>query len=105
MLFWSISPIKVLGSTFIINYLLDGESNRNDIGPFPSEDDFNATLIDAYCTTFEGHTKPYITDMVAAHKHKIVFTHADFRPDNIMIKDGHVTGIIDWEMSGWYPEH
>ena len=46
-----------------------------------------------------------MSSMLSAHKHDIVFTHADFRPDNIVVKDGHVTGIIDWEMSGWYPEH
>ena len=22
-----------------------------------------------------------------------------------MVKDGKVTGIIDWELSGWYPEY
>jgi hypothetical protein len=92
-------------SIYLYYYMLDGESNRNDIGPFPSEDDFNATLIDAYCATHKGQIKPYMTGMLAAHKHNIVFTHADFRPDNIMIKDGHVTGIINWEMAGWYPEH
>jgi aminoglycoside phosphotransferase (APT) family kinase protein len=46
-----------------------------------------------------------MTGMLAAHKHDIVLTHADFRPANIIVKDGHVTGIIDWEMAGWYPEH
>ncbi|OBT91001.1 hypothetical protein VE02_00186 [Pseudogymnoascus sp. 03VT05] len=39
-----------------------------------------------------------------------VFTHGDLRPANIMVQpdaDGsyQVTGIIDWEMSGFYPEH
>lgn len=40
---------------------------------------------------------------------KCVFTHGDLRPANIMVQpdsDGNyeVTGIIDWEMSGFYPE-
>lgn len=37
--------------------------------------------------------------------HNIVFTHGDLRPRNIMAKDGNITGIIDWELSGWYPEY
>lgn len=37
--------------------------------------------------------------------HRIVFTHADLAPRNIMYKDGQITGIIDWQTSGWYPEH
>ena len=41
-----------------------------------------------------------------------VFTHGDVRTENIMVKqhpsiNGHyiVTGIIDWEDSGFYPPH
>ncbi|KAI1323685.1 kinase-like domain-containing protein [Xylariaceae sp. FL0255] len=41
---------------------------------------------------------------------KCVFTHGDLRPANIMVdtgKDGdwHVSGIVDWESSGFYPEY
>ena len=30
--------------------------------------------------------------------HRVVLTHGDFTPRNILIKDGKVTGIIDWEL-------
>lgn len=44
--------------------------------------------------------------MLASQKrHNIVFTHGDFRHLNIMVNDGNVTGIVDWEFSGWFPEH
>jgi len=38
-----------------------------------------------------------------------VFTHGDLRPANIIVQpdsngDYQVSGIIDWEMSGFYPE-
>ncbi|KAG6109264.1 hypothetical protein E4U13_006005 [Claviceps humidiphila] len=40
---------------------------------------------------------------------KIVFTHGDIRPANLMVRrdDGtwRVTAIIDWETSGFYPEY
>ncbi|KAE8353427.1 kinase-like domain-containing protein [Aspergillus coremiiformis] len=40
----------------------------------------------------------------------IVFTHGDLRPDNITVEmaEDHgyiVTGLIDWEYSGFYPEY
>jgi hypothetical protein len=40
----------------------------------------------------------------------VVLTHGDFHPRNIMVvkqSDGNikVSGIIDWEMCGWYPEY
>ena len=35
-----------------------------------------------------------------------VFTHADVAPRNIMVDGrGRITGIIDWEHAGWYPDY
>ncbi|KAF8521096.1 kinase-like protein [Hysterangium stoloniferum] len=35
----------------------------------------------------------------------IVYVHADLRSHNILVKDGRLSGIIDWENSGWLPLH
>jgi hypothetical protein len=32
-----------------------------------------------------------------------IFSHGDLQPENILVHDGHVSGIIDWECAGWYP--
>lgn len=34
-----------------------------------------------------------------------VFTHGDLTPRNIMVQEGRITGIIDWETAGWYPDY
>lgn len=34
-----------------------------------------------------------------------VFTHGDLTPRNIMVDQGCITGIIDWEDSGWFPDY
>ncbi len=35
-----------------------------------------------------------------------VFTHADVAPRNLIVDStGHITGVIDWEMAGWYPDY
>lgn len=34
-----------------------------------------------------------------------VFTHGDLNPSNILVRDDKIVGIIDWEMSGWYPHY
>ena len=35
-----------------------------------------------------------------------VFTHADIAPRNIMVDAQYrITGIIDWEAAGWYPDY
>ncbi|KAL7759201.1 hypothetical protein ACKLNR_011628 [Fusarium oxysporum f. sp. zingiberi] len=33
----------------------------------------------------------------------IVFTHGDISSRNIMIRDGRIVAILDWEWAGWYP--
>ncbi|KAF2217598.1 hypothetical protein CERZMDRAFT_55043 [Cercospora zeae-maydis SCOH1-5] len=36
---------------------------------------------------------------------KFVLTHGDLTPRNIIVDNGRVTGIIDWERSGFFPEY
>ncbi|KAL1855216.1 hypothetical protein Daus18300_011217 [Diaporthe australafricana] len=50
-------------------------------------------------------------DVVAVHgkpegAYKVRFSHADIAPRNVRVdKGGRITGIIDWEFAGWYPEY
>ncbi|OAA66983.1 Protein kinase-like domain protein [Niveomyces insectorum RCEF 264] len=37
--------------------------------------------------------------------HRVVLTHGDLGPHNIIVRDGRIVGLIDWESSGWYPEY
>ncbi|SPO01160.1 uncharacterized protein DNG_03907 [Cephalotrichum gorgonifer] len=37
--------------------------------------------------------------------HRVVFTHADLAPRNIIVRDGKIVGLLDWEDAGWYPEY
>jgi len=41
----------------------------------------------------------------AAFADKIVYVHVDLRPRNILIHNGRLSGVIDWEDSGWLPQH
>jgi hypothetical protein len=41
---------------------------------------------------YPGYAAPY------------VLTHGDLNTGNIMVHDGHVSGIIDWEYAGYYPD-
>ncbi|KAI7970719.1 hypothetical protein EIK77_007899 [Talaromyces pinophilus] len=70
------------------------------VGPFKDEAAFSQTL--------------RYSDEPARRGHEIVFTHADLNPRNILVDrvvqpDGSrswkVTGIVDWETSGYYPEY
>ncbi|GCB24331.1 hypothetical protein AAWM_07216 [Aspergillus awamori] len=75
-------------------------------GPFNSEYDFNNAIIDAYQSRApKRHIKNVLAGMLSQKGHRTVFTHGDLRLQNIMVNNGNVTGILDWEFSGWYPEY
>lgn len=70
------------------------------IGPFADEAAFSQEM--------------RFPDEPSRRGHQIVFTHADLNPRNILVRqvkggDGRkhweVSGIIDWETAGWYPEY
>ncbi|KAK6951382.1 hypothetical protein Daesc_007917 [Daldinia eschscholtzii] len=74
--------------------------SSNPVGPFADEASFSQML--------------RFSDEPARRGHKIVFTHADLNPRNILVgripqPDGSigwsVTGIVDWETAGYYPEY
>ncbi|KAG6215510.1 hypothetical protein E4U26_008478 [Claviceps purpurea] len=73
----------------------DYDEARGDLfGPFVDEDDFNDTL---RCIP--------LPDVVHSSGHEIVFTHGDLNMRNIMMYNGRLSGIIDWETCGWYPDY
>jgi aminoglycoside phosphotransferase (APT) family kinase protein len=42
---------------------------------------------------------------VHSKTHAIAFAHADLSPSNVLIHEGRLAGIVDWEMAGWYPSY
>ncbi|GMF71415.1 hypothetical protein AFCA_001089 [Aspergillus flavus] len=67
----------------------------------PLDSDFNAFLVHSYVSK---ETKDKIA-AVHAHPYRSVFTHADLHPSNILIDRGRLSGIVDWECAGFYPEY
>ncbi|KAL3957401.1 hypothetical protein ACCO45_007979 [Purpureocillium lilacinum] len=97
---------KLVGDGYAICDSLGGPIRDHRIrdatpfGPFANEDGFNALLRNPDDSSRTGH--------------EAVFTHADLNFRNILIdeasnEDGtigwHVTGIVDWETAGFYPEY
>ncbi|KAK0234050.1 hypothetical protein IW262DRAFT_129364 [Armillaria fumosa] len=42
---------------------------------------------------------------VYAKEHRLCFTHSDLHIRNILVKDGRLAGIINWETAGRFPEY
>ncbi|KAL4807201.1 kinase-like domain-containing protein [Aspergillus unguis] len=81
------------------------------MGPFSSLEGFyDHLLAPASAHTFESDAEYQKTlsraKMLQNQQHKIVFTHGDFKAHNILVgDDGHLSGFLDWESAGWYPEY
>ncbi|KAI1154143.1 kinase-like domain-containing protein [Nemania diffusa] len=74
---------------------LDYDEERGDfIGPFMDEEEFSRTL--------QVGALPGVSHCSG---HKIVFTHGDLNMRNVLVYNGRLSGIVDWENSGWFPEY
>ncbi|KAJ5488452.1 hypothetical protein N7539_003342 [Penicillium diatomitis] len=86
---------------------------RTSKTPITSLEDFETFLFasshpgGSVFVEFLRRLSPSLTDHTGP---RIVFTHGDIRPDNIMVeldenKKYIVSGILDWEYSGFYPDY
>lgn len=79
-------------------------NNGFPCGPFASVSDFHDFLVlpVARCPRKElvEHYRQHLVDIQA-----VIFTHADLCGEHIFVEPttGRITGIIDWEMAGWWP--
>ncbi|KAI5803875.1 kinase-like domain-containing protein [Geopyxis carbonaria] len=101
-------PVGWIGSVNgggLIDHRLAGD--RDPRGPFKNEKEFNDFLL----FNVEKHTPPNVASQyrvpLDGYNHRVVFCHADICYKNILVdpETGHVTGVIDWAMAGWWPEY
>ncbi|KAK6966823.1 kinase-like domain-containing protein [Favolaschia claudopus] len=88
------NPGKFLCSVFA--------SPEIDDGPFHTTEEFIRSIpkaLDKYV--------PSVTDIPALDvfdfNRSPVFSHGDLVPENILVHNERISGIIDWEHGGWYP--
>ncbi|KAI1323067.1 kinase-like domain-containing protein [Xylariaceae sp. FL0255] len=74
-------------------------------GLFADEKEFDEWCLARLGTLTRWKWRRYLEKSRKDTPSKFVLTHGDLRPRNIMVKDGQVTGIIDWEKSGFYPDY
>lgn len=83
---------------------LDLRHFRFEGGPFDTEAEYN----DFVLADLLPACPPVVRSMAHSQlrtDHDIVFTHGDLNAKNIMVRDGRVVAIIDWETAGFYPEY
>ncbi|EER29338.1 hypothetical protein D8B26_008064 [Coccidioides posadasii str. Silveira] len=92
----------------------DGSSSTDplleDLGPPPhrpilTDEELRARIYERYIH-FGGRLYEHTLPDMLPRSSRSVFTHADIAPRNIMVdKERQITGILDWEFAGWYPDY
>lgn len=84
---------------------LDHRVGSYTFGPFTSHEGFHSYLRANVpiedCNEVIG---PEVTECHTRH-YRSCFSHADVAPRNIMVDNGKVSAIVDWQFGGWYPEY
>lgn len=91
-------------------------ANPEVAGPFHSEEEFNQFLVrSAAADPLQRRLVPdpagrgnFADEIRRVHSKMrgICFTHADLAPRNLLVmEDGRLSGIVDWETAGFYPNY
>ncbi|KAI1781467.1 phosphotransferase enzyme family protein [Hypoxylon cercidicola] len=107
------AELRKIGGSFIGS--VDGsacedpyfENEPGAYGPYSDEYAFNRGLIQAWTT---GRDDPWVLNLcemlrTTMKDHKVVMTHNDYDPRNILVRGSEVVAVLDWEQSGFYPEY
>jgi hypothetical protein len=82
--------------------------DNNDVAPSEFDDDMLRNRI--YTRYVDHHGLSYrdgkdVLDLLPRSSTS-VFTHGDLAPRNIIVDDQcRITGVLDWESSGWFPDY
>jgi hypothetical protein len=77
---------------------------RRFTGPFLDDPTFRKAIgASYYMHAGRRRTPEEVAD--ALPPSSSVLTHCDLVPRNILVYGTRITGIIDWEFAGWYPEY
>ncbi|OQE44712.1 hypothetical protein PENCOP_c002G01014 [Penicillium coprophilum] len=73
--------------------------------PITSDMELRARIYERYLHCGGRRYENQLLDMLPRSEHS-VFTHADIAPRNLMVDEQNIiTGILDWESAGWYPDY
>jgi Phosphotransferase enzyme family len=82
----------------------DHRFGRLPIGPFETHNDFHRFLREDTDLIHYERSHP---DVVTLHNRNYVsnFTHGDLALRNIIVQEGKIAAIVDWDSAGWRPEY
>lgn len=81
---------------------IDHEDDKS--GPYNSVEDLHKYLV-SICAPLKDPADRSLIAEVHSRPHRVFFAHADLNPGNVLVHNGRLSGFVDWEYAGWYPEY
>lgn len=74
-------------------------------GPFRTHEEFHRFL--RLDSDLDSWNEKDCEEVYLAHLRSYAskFTHGDLAPRNVLVRDGKIAAIIDWDSAGWRPEY
>ncbi|PGH11071.1 hypothetical protein AJ79_05113 [Helicocarpus griseus UAMH5409] len=85
----------------ITDHMSEPDQHR---GPYNSVEEFNDDLTQKVFNIQEHKSKQPIATLYRK-KYDVCFTHSDLHNTNILVQNGQLSGLIDWENAGFKPEY
>ncbi|KAI0902920.1 hypothetical protein F4823DRAFT_620566 [Ustulina deusta] len=108
LLLWIISKLRAIKGSYIGGFgrtpAVDERLSFEEGGPFECEAEWNDFLLEGLIRS----CPPILRSMIYSQlrtDYEIVLTHGDMHPSNIIVRDGCIVALIDWENAGFYPEY
>ncbi|KAJ3566541.1 hypothetical protein NP233_g6946 [Leucocoprinus birnbaumii] len=71
-----------------------------------SPEDYHDLMLSCIRRLRDDHPEHYAqVSKLKKRSYRTVFAHGDLHLGNIMAQNGRLTGIIDWDSGGWYPDY
>jgi aminoglycoside phosphotransferase (APT) family kinase protein len=85
---------------------LDGRIDHDNggNGPYENVEDMNRRLMSICSPIPDAADRALVAD-VHSRSYRVLFAHADLNPGNVLVHNGRLSGFVDWEFAGWYPEY
>ncbi|KAK2794550.1 hypothetical protein FQN52_008131 [Onygenales sp. PD_12] len=81
---------------------IDHDNGGN--GPYDSIGELNKRLMDI-CSPIPEDADRALVAAIHSRPYRVFFAHADLKPGNVLVHGGRLSGFVDWEFAGWYPEY
>ncbi|KAL7269000.1 hypothetical protein RUND412_008355 [Rhizina undulata] len=83
----------------------DPRVDGHGFGPFQDHETFHSFLHGGFDDACGNADLQKVINGQRERTYRSVLAHGDLAPRNVIVSNGKIASIIDWETAGWYPEY